>query len=228
VPLKSAEAAEEYWIKNKPHRADAISLLGPALSQCVDKFDQIMNKESALVVDFDLLQGLQFPTDLFPFRKQTAPTTRLTVSYEAANNLDPCAVEDPTRSRSGGILFSVLLITVLLLLRLSVRADPLETGAWLKNSADKVALALNLVPFAGIAFLWFIGVLRDRLESLKTASLPLSFSAAGYYSSPCCSHQAPWPAESSLFTLPGLKGCWNRRRSATARSSHLSSYGTMS
>jgi hypothetical protein len=24
-------------------------------------------------------------------------------------------------------------------------------------------LALNLVPFAGLAFLWFIGVLRDRL-----------------------------------------------------------------
>jgi hypothetical protein len=26
-----------------------------------------------------------------------------------------------------------------------------------------VAIALNLVPFAGIAFLWFIGVIRDRI-----------------------------------------------------------------
>jgi hypothetical protein len=26
-----------------------------------------------------------------------------------------------------------------------------------------VLVALNLVPFAGIAFLWFIGVLRDRI-----------------------------------------------------------------
>ena len=26
-----------------------------------------------------------------------------------------------------------------------------------------VAIALNLLPFAGIAFLWFIGVVRDRL-----------------------------------------------------------------
>jgi hypothetical protein len=26
-----------------------------------------------------------------------------------------------------------------------------------------VAIALNLVPFAGIAFLWFLGVLRDRI-----------------------------------------------------------------
>jgi hypothetical protein len=26
-----------------------------------------------------------------------------------------------------------------------------------------MAFALNLVPFAGVAFLWFVGVLRDRL-----------------------------------------------------------------
>jgi hypothetical protein len=36
-------------------------------------------------------------------------------------------------------------------------------GAWLATDSKAVAFALNLVPFAGIAFLWFIGVLRDRL-----------------------------------------------------------------
>jgi hypothetical protein len=36
-----------------------------------------------------------------------------------------------------------------------------------KTSSNTVALALNLVPFAGIAFLWFIGVLRDRLGELE-------------------------------------------------------------
>jgi hypothetical protein len=25
------------------------------------------------------------------------------------------------------------------------------------------AIALNLIPFAGIAFLWFLGVVRDRI-----------------------------------------------------------------
>jgi fumarate reductase subunit C len=60
--------------------------------------------------------------------------------------------ETPRAAAIAGILFSVLLITGLLLFRLSVRADPLETGAWLKTSANKVALALNLMPFAGIAF----------------------------------------------------------------------------
>jgi hypothetical protein len=58
----------------------------------------------------------------------------------------------PRAAAIAGFLFSVLLITGLLLFRLSVRADPLETGAWLKTSANKAALALNLMPFAGIAF----------------------------------------------------------------------------
>jgi hypothetical protein len=42
-------------------------------------------------------------------------------------------------------------------------------GAWLTEPARRSALviALNLVPFAGIAFLWFLGVVRDRLGSLE-------------------------------------------------------------
>jgi hypothetical protein len=67
-------------------------------------------------------------------------------------------LKTPRAAAIAGILFSVLLISGLLLFRLSVRADPLEAGAWLKTSSNRVALALNLVPFAGIAFLWFIGV----------------------------------------------------------------------
>ncbi len=69
----------------------------------------------------------------------------------------------PRAAAIAGIVFSVLVITSFVLLRRSVPADPLEPGAWLRTSTRTVALALNLVPFAGIAFLWFVGVLRDRL-----------------------------------------------------------------
>lgn len=69
----------------------------------------------------------------------------------------------PRAAAIAGILFSVLLISGLGLFRLSVPADPLEAGAWLETSSQRVSLALNLMPFAGIAFMWFIGVLRDRL-----------------------------------------------------------------
>ncbi|MCK0198718.1 hypothetical protein MWN34_17610 [Ancylobacter sp. 6x-1] len=50
-----------------------------------------------------------------------------------------------------------------MLLRTAVPADPLEPGRWLKTGREDVTLALNLMPFAGLAFLWFVGVLRDRL-----------------------------------------------------------------
>jgi hypothetical protein len=60
-----------------------------------------------------------------------------------------------------------------------VPADPLEAGAWLKTSSNTVALALNLVPFAGIAFLWFIGVLRDRLGDLEDRFFATVFLGSG-------------------------------------------------
>ena len=69
----------------------------------------------------------------------------------------------PKAAAIAGIVFSVLLIAVFWLLRTSIPADPQEPGAWLHSNSRSVALALNMLPFAGIAFLWFIGVLRDRL-----------------------------------------------------------------
>jgi hypothetical protein len=66
-------------------------------------------------------------------------------------------LKTPRAAAVAGILFSVFLIAGLVLFRLSVRADPLEAGVWLKTRSNTVALGLNLVPFAGIAFLWFIG-----------------------------------------------------------------------
>jgi hypothetical protein len=88
-------------------------------------------------------------------------------------------LKTPRAAAIAGILFAVLLITGLFLFRLSVRADPQETGAWLKTSQNKVALALNLVPFAGIAFLWFIGVLRDRLGEHEDRFFATVFLGSG-------------------------------------------------
>ena len=69
----------------------------------------------------------------------------------------------PRAAAIAGVVFSVLLFAVFLLMRHSVPRDPLETGAWLQTGATNVVVALNLVPFAGIAFLWFVGALRDKL-----------------------------------------------------------------
>jgi hypothetical protein len=71
----------------------------------------------------------------------------------------------PRSAGIAGVLFSVLLGVALVLIGVSAPSDPTEAGTWLTDPDKRaaVALALNLVPFAGIAFLWFIGVIRDRI-----------------------------------------------------------------
>jgi hypothetical protein len=72
-------------------------------------------------------------------------------------------LKTPRAAAIAGIAFSLLMFAIFGLLHRSVPADPQETGAWFAANNTTIALALNLVPFAGVAFLWFIGVLRDRL-----------------------------------------------------------------
>ena len=88
-------------------------------------------------------------------------------------------LKTPRAAAVAGILFSVLLIAELVVFQLLVRANPRETGAWLRTSSNEVSLALNLVPFAGIAFLWFIGVLRDRLGEHEDRFFATVFLGSG-------------------------------------------------
>jgi MFS family permease len=76
-------------------------------------------------------------------------------------------LKTPKAAAIAGILFSVLFTTAYSLLRISVPSDPADSGEWLKTSSISVGFALNLLPFAGIAFLWFVGALRDRLGDLE-------------------------------------------------------------
>jgi hypothetical protein len=82
---------------------------------------------------------------------------------EAERAFRKAKLTTPRAAALAGILFSVLLITSLAIIRISVPADPQDAGEWISGSWKIVNIALNIVPFAGIAFLWFIGVVRDRL-----------------------------------------------------------------
>ena len=93
--------------------------------------------------------------------------------------LTTATLRTPKAAAVAGILFSVLLAIAFVLLRFSVPADPLEPGAWLRTSSGTVVVALNIIPFAGIAFLWFIGVLRDRLGQLEDRFFATVFFGSG-------------------------------------------------
>src|SRR6516162_4598679 len=85
----------------------------------------------------------------------------------------------PKAAAIAGMLFSLLTVAVFWLLWNSVPADPQEPGLWLASNSNAVALGLNLVPFAGIAFLWFIGVLRDRLGDREDRFFATVFFGSG-------------------------------------------------
>ena len=93
--------------------------------------------------------------------------------------LTQARLRTPNAAAVAGVVFSSLLIAAFWLLRTSVPADPQEPGAWLRTSSKSVAFAMNLVPFAGIAFLWFIGVLRDRLGRLEDRFFATVFFGSG-------------------------------------------------
>ena len=85
----------------------------------------------------------------------------------------------PRAAAVAGILFSVLLIASLVLVRLSIPADPGDAGQWLVGDKTPINLALGLVPFAGIAFLWFMGVIRDRLGEYEDRFFATVFLGSG-------------------------------------------------
>ena len=91
----------------------------------------------------------------------------------------PARLTTPRAAAIAGILFSVLLIASLVLIRISVPADPHDGEAWRSRSLGTIRLALNLLPFAGIAFLWFMGVVRDRFGEHEDRFFATVFLGSG-------------------------------------------------
>ncbi len=85
----------------------------------------------------------------------------------------------PRAAAIAGILFSVLMLTSIVLIRLSIPANPNDAGEWLSSSGRTVDIGLNILPFAGIAFLWFIGVVRDRLGDHEDRFFSTVFLGSG-------------------------------------------------
>jgi len=91
------------------------------------------------------------------------------------------ALKPPRGAAIAGVIFSLLTVVGMGLVRYAVPADPSLPGIWLTEPIhrDAVRFALNCVPFAGIAFLWFIGVLRSRLGELEDQFYATVFLASG-------------------------------------------------
>lgn len=80
-----------------------------------------------------------------------------------------------------GIVFSTLFIASLVLTRLAAPADPRDPGFWLADPVLRgwIQTSLNLVPFTGIAFLWFMAALRNRIGLLEDRFFATVFLGSG-------------------------------------------------
>lgn len=87
------------------------------------------------------------------------------------------------RSRRGaaiaGIAFAILLTTAMVLMRLAAAEDGFEAFRSDSQRRTLITWSLGLVPFAGIAFLWFIGVVRERLAETEDRLISTVFLGSG-------------------------------------------------
>jgi len=85
----------------------------------------------------------------------------------------------PRAAAIAGVIFGLLMIAIFTIINLNIPAVEEDTGAWLETSVRPVTIALALIPFAGIAFLWFMGVLRDRIGLLEDQFFSTLFIGSG-------------------------------------------------
>jgi hypothetical protein len=100
-----------------------------------------------------------------------------------ATGAEPDQPTAPPRAVAfSGVIFAALYITSLVLVRLAVPADPTDPGAWLVDPTSRswVGVALNLVPFAGIAFLWYMAVLRSHIGLKEDQLFGTVFLGSGF------------------------------------------------
>ncbi len=85
----------------------------------------------------------------------------------------------PRSAVVAGIAFTVLFSASIALLRTALPRGAIAPTAWARADEGRIGAALALMPFAGIAFLWFIGVVRDLLGDFEDRFFSTVFFGSG-------------------------------------------------
>ncbi|MDF3299173.1 hypothetical protein [Streptomyces tropicalis] len=92
------------------------------------------------------------------------------------------ALQTPRAAGLAGVLFALLLSGAIVLMRLGLPsgAAAVTAGGFTDSTRrSAVRTALALVPFAGIFFLWFVGVVRARVGEAEDKFLATVFLGSG-------------------------------------------------
>jgi hypothetical protein len=79
-----------------------------------------------------------------------------------------------------GIVFAVLVMAALVMMGIATSGgESFETLRADSQRRTLIRVSLNLIPFAGIAFLWFIGVVREQLGEIEDRLFSTVFLGSG-------------------------------------------------
>ncbi len=99
--------------------------------------------------------------------------------YVSSSNISRPGLKTPRAAAWAGIAFALLYGSAIVLIRISVPVNIGADGEWLAQHVNTVRIGLTLIPFAGIAFLWFMGVIRDRLGHQEDQFFSTVFFGSG-------------------------------------------------
>lgn len=85
----------------------------------------------------------------------------------------------PRAAAAAGVLFALLFGAALILIRLAIPGEVASTTEWTTRGGDYIKIAATMMPFAGIAFLWFIGVVRDGFGGFEDRFFSTVFIGSG-------------------------------------------------
>lgn len=85
----------------------------------------------------------------------------------------------PRAAALAGVAFAILFGTTLVLIRTKMPEGVQDSSEWLNSQRGGIATATVLMPFAGISFLWFIGVVRDGFGRYEDRFFATVFLGSG-------------------------------------------------
>lgn len=85
----------------------------------------------------------------------------------------------PRAAAIAGIIFAILFGASYILIQISIPSLTDTPADWIKDGTESLTLGLSFLPFAGIAFIWFLGVIRDRMGYLEDQFFSTLFLGSG-------------------------------------------------
>jgi hypothetical protein len=86
----------------------------------------------------------------------------------------------PRSAAIAGVLFALLYGTAIVIVRLSFPGSITERSGWQAARLPMASTGVHLLAYGGIAFLWFMGVVRTRIGLREDRFLQTVFIGSGY------------------------------------------------